>query len=645
MKLFIDELILYCKKTTEKISLRHVNFFYGQMGAGKSTIARLIDYCLGGKLEMTPALQSEFVKASIVARVGTILVVLSRERESDQIEAVWQTDSDGYRVILPARKAGSGEVLPGIEVLSDLLFSFMNMQPPRVRKSKSRDDSELVRLSFRDLFKFCYLDQDEIDSNFFELGKDGDQFRRLKSRDAFRFVIGFHQERVAELEEQLEQIHLRKRSLEEGISVLSKALMESDIGNIHEVHQTIEKIRAEIKITETKILENREELSRLRTHAVEELQRRGRSLSTTIQSIENAMSSIGQTLDSDQRHRNELIGLSLKLKRGSDARTILGSVEYTSCPRCNSLLPDRTVEACKLCGQPHVEENIGQNDLVDADVKSRIDELEDVIAQDKRQLEKLRRQLKRISDEKQALDEELERSSKDYDSTYLSRALVFEREQARLEQALIETEKIQDLLDRIEGWKKESDSLDTKASELRRELKDAREAAERDTKNLKELEHLFIDCLVRSKIPGFGIHDNIGIESPWFLPEVTAPGEEGLITSFSRLGSGGKKTLFKCCYAVALHRLAVSIGAALPSVLVIDTPMKNISERENKAQFEGFYTMLYELALSELSGTQIIIIDKEFFPPLGDAAVDIVVRHMRPDDENFPPLIPYYRGH
>jgi hypothetical protein len=93
------------------------------------------------------------------------------------------------------------------------------------------------------------------------------------------------------------------------------------------------------------------------------------------------------------------------------------------------------------------------------------------------------------------------------------------------------------------------------------------------------------------------------------------------------------------------HRLAVEKGAALPEVLIIDSPMKNISERENRLQFESFHKMLYELKESELSGTQMILIDKEYCPPPAGLVLPIVSRHMRPEDDEFPPLIPYYRGH
>ena len=118
------------------------------------------------------------------------------------------------------------------------------------------------------------------------------------------------------------------------------------------------------------------------------------------------------------------------------------------------------------------------------------------------------------------------------------------------------------------------------------------------------------------------------------------------VMSFANLGSGGKKTLFKACFALAVHRLAteVEVGALLLLLLIIDSPMKNISERENRAQFEGFHLLIYNLLQTELYGTQAVLIDKEFIARDETSALTFSVRHMMPDSDENPPLIPYYRG-
>ena len=72
--------------------------------------------------------------------------------------------------------------------------------------------------------------------------------------------------------------------------------------------------------------------------------------------------------------------------------------------------------------------------------------------------------------------------------------------------------------------------------------------------------------------------------------------------------------------------------------------MKNISERENCEQFEGFYRLLYELKEDELHSTQLVLIDKEYSAPILPYRFSLAERHMRPGDAENPPLIPYYGG-
>jgi hypothetical protein len=107
-------------------------------------------------------------------------------------------------------------------------------------------------------------------------------------------------------------------------------------------------------------------------------------------------------------------------------------------------------------------------------------------------------------------------------------------------------------------------------------------------------------------------------------------------------GSGGKKTLFKVCYALALHVVAATNDLPLPRFLIIDTPMKNIGEEVNKDLFQAFYRYLYTMAAGPLESTQMIIVDKEYYAP--DDGIEVMDRYMTPADPAHPPLISYYRG-
>lgn len=157
---------------------------------------------------------------------------------------------------------------------------------------------------------------------------------------------------------------------------------------------------------------------------------------------------------------------------------------------------------------------------------------------------------------------------------------------------------------------------------------------------------MFADTLKQVCFPGYTEDDVISVSPDTYIPFIKPKNKDDqTTTTFTNLGSGGKKTIFKSCFAIALHRLAAKKGLSLPTFLIIDTPMKNTSPRENKDIFESFYQFVYKLAQTEFENRQIIIIDQEFYKIKDKAPDDMIVRHMTPDDPKYPPLISHYRGH
>jgi uncharacterized Zn finger protein (UPF0148 family) len=649
MKIRLLELAITFKREREQIAFTDFNYFYGQMGAGKSTIARLIDYCLGGDLVGTPALQSEFISTSLSIKVVNTNLVLHRDANANQIRAQWTEGKEPFEVLLPARSP-AGEVVPetGIEVLSDLVFHLAGKTPPKVRRSKIKEESDLERLSLRDLLWYCYLDQDTIDSSFFNLDSEGHPFKRFKSRDVLRFLVGFHQEQVAELEAKIEFIRTERLRCEAGAAAIRDALASAELSSDLELAAVRLRLEADLQTAAREIEEARNRTRSLRSHAMDELQAKARHFAQQMAELHQSIDDLREISAKDKTHKNELLSLSTRFRRSQSAKAVLAGVEFKDCPRCGQLLPTRVSTAmCPVCGQPHANAQTSAIDeqAAEQDLDARVHELTDLISRHEAQLEKLNGKLSELSDEKAIVDADLTRASVDYDSRYLATALEAEKRHSALQQQLMDLKRLEVLAKKIASLEQRVHALAGEEQSVRSELKEARVRAERDTENLTRLKQLFLDCLLQAKIPGFLPDDVVEMKSPNFLPEIM-PARSGdlAVTSFANLGSGGKKTLFKCCFAVAVHRLAVEVGSLLPTFLIIDSPMKNISERENREQFEGFHRMLYDLSQSELQDIQFILIDKELSPPPPKFEKEFTSRHMKPDDKIDPPLIRYYRG-
>lgn len=648
MRFILNSLKLMLRNDEVLIPFADITYFWGQMGAGKSSIARLIDYCLGGDIQLSPALQNEFVSATLSVSLSKASLTIERDRESDVVIARWkEANSEEMQLALPARDARD-EKLPGVAVLSDLIFLLSGVHPPRVRRSKIRQDSETGRLSIRDLLWYCYLDQDEIDSSFFHLDERANPFKRLKSRDVIRYVVGFHDEHVAELEAELDQLRGQRLAMIASIESLNRVLNEVGVGTEQQIQESIlilqqreRAIRAEIAA-----MKNAPKYE-YTLHSADSLRSEAHLLSIALGKIDSAIDDIVQAHKRDTRFLNELETLSLKFRRSTAARSVLSSVAFSSCPRCAQTLPSRATGCCTLCGQSDTDDNANSTEVavVERDIKARTNELRDILLKYGQRLEGLRRERSEIATRKARIERERNEALQEYDSAYLSGMLMKEKERASLIQQTTDLEGMKRLPKMLEVQETDLGRLQAREAKLRGELKQAKEAAVRDNANLKRLSDLFLDCLIRSGVPGITGRDHVVISDRDLYPAVRGPSaEDTTVTSFATLSSGGKKTLFKCCFAIAVHRLATELGAPLPSLLIIDSPMKNISERENREQFEGFYDLVYSLKQGELRDTQFVLIDKEFFGGRQDRGLAVVARHMRPGDSKNPPLIPNYNG-
>ncbi|CAI2934348.1 AAA family ATPase [Aminobacter niigataensis] len=649
MKFNLVSLKLSLRRADEQINFSKLSYFWGQMGAGKSSIARLVDYCLGGTIQLSPALQAEFVSATLTLELERATVSIERARDAADVFASWEDDQGRYSVVIPARVA-AGEVIPetGVETLSDLVFWLSEINPPRVRKSKAKADSKIVRLSLRDLLWYCYLDQDHIDSSFFYLEESAEFYMRLKSRDVIRYVIGYHDERVADLEAELDQLRANRTARVASIDSLSKALAEVGIESEAQVAERESKLRASInKVNaELEVLRKgrREEQT---THAIDELAKVARSLGSNIAKLDLNAEELRTMRDRHVRHRNEIDMLGLKFRRSAEAREILGDVAFSACPRCTQSLPTRPAQCCDVCGQEDLVDlgDPAEVAALEADIASRRAELKEAIAAIDSNLARMRAERSGLLQTKDKAEADINRATAEQDSAFLSMSVLKEREGAALEAELASIAWLLRLPLLLQQQREALAHIVALEQAKREALKEARTNAEADRTSLERFAGYFLDCLVLSGVPGIQRNDHVELDPPSFYPAILSADPRDLTRStFTSLSSGGKKTLFKCCFAIALHRIAAQLHAPLPELLIVDSPMKNISERENKAQFEGFYRMLYQLNAGELRHTQFVLIDKEFFAPPGDLAAGVTNRHMQPDSDEHQPLIRYYRG-
>lgn len=644
MKIRLNKIIITTRKTTEILEFSPtVTFLYGPVGTGKSTVARLIDYCFGGDLERTPAVQKEFVSVQLSADIGPHTCTFERSATDTQaVRVSWSRGEDELESVNAPLDADDTPIF-GDDVfnLSDLLFHLSGVIPIKVRKRMRDPDSPMIRLSFRDIWWYCYLDQTHLDSSFFRLE---DQFRGRKSQDAMRFFTGLHSERLSQLETDLYRAIDEQKGKREAAAQIRKFMDRFELGSETDVESRIETAKRELSDNE----ERRQHLQRDRNaaiHPTDPLRARLREMGDQLAELSTAINETENAVYEQRALKAELITTKVKADRAEQAGRILGGVDYTRCPECATDLAQREEipGVCRLCGtdtSPHSPMSSLELEATRREINDRIDQINDSIQRRERALSQSRRQHERLKSQKLDLDRTLQQELARYDSAFVESVRSLDRENATLVERIRSLEKLRLMPQAISELEDQATELQGKIDRTRLAIEQEGHRLRHADENVQAIADSFKAIMLTVGFPGVSHEDEVVIDPRNWRPVILHEGQEW---TFWDAGSGGKKTLFNVCYALAIHETARHRNLPVPNVLVIDSPTKNISDDENPELVSSLYREIYRLA-GEADGPsiQFLLIDSNLVEP-EEKFPDFVQRHLAGEEEA-PSLIPYYVG-
>lgn len=644
MNIRLTHLVLRTRKTTEEIRFsKTVTFLYGPIGKGKSTVARLVDYCFGGDLERTPAIQQEFVSVVLGAKLGEYECTFERGAEDTQaVRVSWTRGEDDFGSVNAPLSAGEMPLLDGeVYNLSDLLFHLCGVEPIKVLKRSRDPDSPMIRLSFRDIWWYCYLDQTHLDSSFFRLE---DPFRGRKSQDAMRFFTGLHSERLSQLQADLYRTVAEQHGAREAVTQIRRFMVRFNFGSELELTAQIEATKRELRAAE----ERKQALETDRAtsiHPTDELRSRLRELSQTVSDLREAISASQSTLAEQEALRAELITAKVKAGRAEQAGRILDGVDYSRCPQCGSDISKRppAVEQCRLCGTPSTatEARPGvDTEAVRREFNDRIDQISDSMNRRRQALERSERELQRAERAKRQLDRQLQDELRRYDSAFVESIRLVDREIAMLEERLRSLVQLQEMPRAINELEEQAGASQGRIDRLRSTIEEERKRLRFADENARAIAEKFKSIMVEVGFPGVSDEDDVVLDPRNWKPIVVHSEQEW---GFWDTGSGGKKTLFNVCYALAVHEVARERGMPVPNILIIDSPTKNISDDENPELVQFLYRKIYRFAADgNGAGTQFLLIDSDLVEP--EAEFTGFSQRRMAGQPGAPSLISYYVG-
>lgn len=642
MNVKLVSLELVFKQATVDIPFStRLTFVHGQVGTGKSSIARLIDWCLGDDMDFTPRLNDELVSAGLRLEVGSYLALIVRDRE-DKTHVRLSFTRDGAEPenrVVPIKTTGADWDPRTPETLSDYLFVLAGLTPLRVPKSRKKADTKLERLSFRDFLAFCYLPQENLNVSLLRFGEP---HRERKSADVMRALLGLFSERQQRLQAESDALLRESNKLRLQADEVATFLdrLEIDRGDdLDEQYGVAEREFSAAKAARAQI--DRDRLPK--QHPSERLRERLRALDKDIASRHGAIADVDERMERDGRLRAELITAQLKLERSATAVEVLAGVTYKHCPQCGSPVaspddPDNC-HLCKTATSPSASPL--PIEAARSDLQDRIEELAASLERHRSARGREARRLHDIEKERESVDRDLVEMLRDYDSKRLAAVKDVERRLGAARTVIERLSTARRLRKEVARLLSESARLAGERAPILDELKSENARLAERERYRDVIAAAFHEALLAVGMPDFQTEDTVVITDE--MEPIVEPASGQSAYGFRNVGSSGMKTLFQCCYALALHRVAAEHDLLLPRFLVIDTPTQHVDERVDPELFHGFFRYVYELMQGPMSTVQVILIDKDLERP--PAEIEFEPRLMNRHDPDHPRLIPYgYRA-
>ena len=596
---------------------RGVNIIYGDSATGKSSILELINYGFGSKkfiydVEIETSVKYLALEVSLNAKTYVIKRDIFLPNKLVEVYPAKYEEMNSVHPKILAPNYDSTARADGY--LSDFLLGALELPILKVKESPSKIDSEMVRLSFRDLFKFNYLKQDDVGSK--GLLGNGNWALANKNKQTFRYIFNLLDSNIAALDEELARISAAKRRVEQKFSAVSEFLRETQFESSIELSDS----RDELNRQEGTLKEHLIALNKRVTSSSEVYQYLKSKLVEISAEIKDKRGRVNENFLAVERYtrlRNDYQVDATKLKGILEAKSLIGeaSARRFPCPICENEVRLDEINPAYQLDESH---KANHESLA---ISRRIKEIEELIQQ-----ERNKRSLLEVEVQQLNLDEEKARRLLDTETSSIVTPYLAERdgiasELATVRQKLRQIDDSMKIRNQHKILDEESQALSAQVIDLEKTLRELKKTAPSLDAVLSDLG----DSL-GSYLRAVNIKDprDISISRSSFLP-VLRNRDYGDITS------GGLRTILSIGHLVILLEHAIHKKLNIAPFLMIDTVGKYLGKTQSQynetdsaedtkegvadpIKYKNMYTCMLDLAeRAELLGVpcQIILVDKD----------------------------------
>lgn len=548
-----------------------VNIIHGDEDTGKSSILRIISYLLGGKkIKVDHELASSVAYVTLEININGTNYCIQRDlynatRNIEVYTCVFDEIKDNFPRTYASSITKSSE---NLKSLSEFLLEELDFPVVKLKRAPTKDDSATARLSFLDLFKYIYLDQDDVGSS--HMLNIGDYTREVKNREVLKYVFNVLDTNISDLEVEISEKTKEKNSLTNQYQVISRFLEETEFSSRENIDDDISNIEEETAYLASQLTDLNSRITG-DSELYEGFKDALNTINMNIANYETKKTDSLQNIERFGRLQNDYKNDIDKLKSATLAKVVLGrEIENsTACPICDSTI---------LLTNIGEEFSIPEDSRVKQELSSiirRSKDLIQIISDNQQRVTESTLILSQLHEEKnkakQFLDEELAKSISPYlterDAIVTELASLKER-RSKYHHALKVRNQQNSIADQIGRF-------ESSITKLKIKLDDLRTNSPSIVTVLNALGKDLDDYL---KIININNRFGVSVNDKTFLPVLRN-------IEYRHINSGGLRTVVSIGFLAVLLKSKLTLDTNLPGLLMIDTVGKFL--RKTKEDYKG----------------------------------------------------------
>lgn len=600
-KIFLEKLTLIGFRKNYEVNFKEgLNFISGPLSTGKSSIAEMINYAFG----------SEKHKEYIEIR-----------KSCSDVELILFIGETKYKIVRPLFDFKRPVKLfrwNNDEGNFEKEFSLLEIDTPSNEKSLSAFLLKEIGLpdikvanqtfSFRDLFKYCYVSQSNIDSENLLMEKVWSS--SLKRKPTFEIIFSIYNELLGDLKQQLKN-------------------KTHDINSLEKKRDGVYEFLKNLKLIErTEYQSERLKLISIRnnkTRELVELKEKGTyndknslQLEHSILNLKHEVSKVSNQIKEKEIYIEKLILLRnqyssdiQKIEFILEGAVLLNNYEFEICPSCmNEIVPK---SGCSLCGSELADLTNEETKAFKSElrrVKTKNNSLLAFIERQQNLLNKLKKDKEIIISQLESKQREIEHLRNQYISPFIEQIEKINYEVGILTNNIEQLEKDLNIIDQFEKINNKILHEEKLLEGIKSKIKGIEGESVTKEDVIRNLSNLFGSILAEFSFPKL---EDAYIKESDYLPYVRG-------VKYDQLGSGGAVTMTTMAYFLSIALLK-SKNKNHPGLLIIDSPRKNLgADAKNNDEFKDeaifnsiikYFNSIFEEKTSEenrLDNIQLIII-------------------------------------